>query len=141
MNEYTEAQRKNLKVWARRFNITLTEIHYRQVDKHYPGSTLVGPLTMVLSLSLKDKIEDVNDRISFANMTAKGFAEHLRNEVKVTHLYELIHRHAKTDKQKELYNTYGWEGVNLIRQGIDARLQEKARPSVVNAVLNKVEWE
>lgn len=141
MNKYTESQRKNLKVWARRFNITLTEEHYNQVDKRYPGSTLVGPLTMVLSLSLKDKIKDVNDRVSFANMTAKGFAEYLRNEVTVTHLYELIHRHAKTDKQKGLYAGYGWEGVDLIRQGIDARFQEKARPSVVDVVLDKVDWE
>lgn len=138
MDKYTMGQRQNLKVWARRFGIELTEQHYEALARSYPGSVLVGPLTMVFFLHSRETIENKEHRNKFCNLAGRAYAKIIREEVDGGTLLSILAKEAKSSEEKVLFSMYSQIGISMINFAIAQRTKEKNKPNIANYILNQV---
>lgn len=143
MNKYQEAQRQNLKVWARRMNVEITDEHYLSLARLMPGSVLVGPLVMVTSIRLRGMIDEPNKRFKAAQLLARALASHIRGEAKLGNTLAMMAFATADDEDRVLLSQYSPTLVKLFGEAIEARNVEKSRPTLPNLLrenMRKDNW-
>lgn len=143
MDKYQEAQRQNLKVWARRMNVEITDEHYQSLVRLMPGSVLVGPLAMVMSNRLRTEIDEADKRFKVAQLLARALASHFRGDTRLGNILAMLAFAASDDDDKVLLKQHSPVLVKLFGEAIDARQTEKSRPNLPNLLrknMRKDNW-
>lgn len=138
MNKYQQAQKQNLKVWARRLNVPIIDEHYLSLARLMPGSVLVGPLAMVISNRLRETISEPSKRFKTAQLLARALASHIRGETKLVNILAMLAFAANDSEDKVLLSMHSPVLVKLFSEAINARTSEKSRPSVGNVIAKKI---
>lgn len=136
-----EAQRINLKVWARRMGVSITEGHYEYLAQIAPGSVLRGPLMMVFANGTREIIPDVVKRKEVATIAADAAAVLLRAECTQGWTKNTLLQYLRgTSSNSNAVNDYGDHMVTVILTAFKRRDEEKATPSVINKVMAQVQY-
>lgn len=131
--EREKALKTNTKVWCRRFNVAHNEAKdFEVAGRLYPNSVRRGPITLAAArLCNQHGIDDRKERLNIGVLVA----DQLINRMDVGG-----YKSYTTDNlTPELNNS--WEKhrdlvMTLVELAWKARAQEKANPSVINAVLD-----
>lgn len=132
--ERSRAIMTNTKVWCRRFKVACNEAKdFATADRLYPKSVRRGPITLAAArLCNQHGIDDQKERLSIGVLVA----DQLINRMDTGAKYK---SYTADNLSPELYES--WEKhrdlvLTLVELGWNARVQEKARPPLINMLLD-----
>ena len=136
MNEYKQAAEQNLKVWARRLNVSSDKLPSmaKALHKSFPGSVLKGPLAIVISAHLMGNgVPSLEERRPMALAICHVLADHLRGEGTGNFRKEL-----ELVSPTPVFKKHGQYMIEVINFALAQRRAEQDRPSLSNMIINHV---